>query len=689
MVSVDTMKKLLSQTLPISDLFSNVDSKSKLDTHLQKKFEMIVPEAVELGKVWIWKKKPTPGLVEEMRKGCCISFLESLRRLLSTRQVRYCVENPRPNECVMRTVLDGTFYKTHPFFSKNANALAVILHYEEIEILNLQESPTHKLGIFSWSLANIYPEMRSSFNAVNLLAVANQCDLKEFGVKKILDNFVQDINVLQTEGISVMANGVPKTFKGSLLMVNGDAPALALLGGFEQSISACRPCRRCMTNQEEWKNCFSEVQFTLRDMETHRCHVESVSTSVFQGQDRKYWQQLYGVNGSSPLVKIDGFDVTQCLVQDVKHVLSEGVLEVETRVFLKWCIDNGLFSIADFNEKVALFDLKHLSVDKPSSILESHLDSKLRQSAAQMLCLSYVVPFILRDLIAAEYLEQGTDTYKRLLCHILLLQVTNMCYAFEVSVEDANYLQNLIEIVLLDFRALYPGAIVPAFHSLIHVPNQIIQFGPLRQQSCMLFEEMHKWFISSARNLPSCKDVPWSLCYRYESLKCVELYPAPGAQSMCLLYKGDVISEGSEGNLSDLPKLKQDLLLPYFDVNDPVLMRTTEVTIHGTSYKDGSLVLLSCDPDSLPVFGKITSMYAHNGIVLCLVLSYKTIGFDELLNAYHLQDNVQSELYAIRMKDNVYPYELSIFYSQGLQYVVLFNHSRTEFKLVKTENSNL
>lgn len=85
----------------------------------------------------------------------------------------------------------------------------------------------------------------------------------------------------------------------------------------------------------------------------------------------------------SPLLDIDGLDLSVCLPQDIMHVLFEGVMEVECRLFLRFCIINkNLFSVADLNSKIDTFDFKHLQKDKPSLILDAHLDNELRQSAS-------------------------------------------------------------------------------------------------------------------------------------------------------------------------------------------------------------------------------------------------------------------------------------------------------------------
>ena len=49
-----------------------------------------------------------------------------------------------------------------------------------------------------FTLANIPPEVRSKFEAIQLLAVVKSLDVKEFGFWKILHDFVETMNRLSS-----------------------------------------------------------------------------------------------------------------------------------------------------------------------------------------------------------------------------------------------------------------------------------------------------------------------------------------------------------------------------------------------------------------------------------------------------------------------------------------------------------
>ncbi|XP_011697939.1 PREDICTED: uncharacterized protein LOC105455927 isoform X2 [Wasmannia auropunctata] len=156
-----------------------------MNKFLMDNLNMIPPKAIQLSRTLLWKYKPKLDLIEKKSYGYYLSLLSSLQRLLANEQVRYCVDNPKNNGNVMKSVLDG------------------------------------------------------------------------------------------------------------------DTPASAFLGGFKMSVSADKPCRRCMTNQDRWKRFFTEKAFTLRNMESHLNHLEIIEGPEMLQTTREYWKTNFGVNTRS------------------------------------------------------------------------------------------------------------------------------------------------------------------------------------------------------------------------------------------------------------------------------------------------------------------------------------------------------------------------------------------------------
>ncbi|XP_011872221.1 PREDICTED: uncharacterized protein LOC105564455, partial [Vollenhovia emeryi] len=344
--------------------------------------------------VWNGKKKKSTDTHVDLREvqhdAYIVPFMDNLRNLLMNEEIRSNIDHPLEHEDgIYRTVLDGSYYQANTFFRENKNSLAIILYYDDLGIANPlgSSSKIHKLSMFYWVLANIKPELRSSQNAIQLLAIVKSNYAKESkALEKILKPFIDDIVKLQTEGIDIYINGSKKNYRGSLLFFAGDTPASALIGGFKESVAANHPCRSCMITKGDLKNYFKESDLVLRNKNDHNDHLSAINEPNLTKRAKEFWQKTYGVNNRSPLMEIPHFDITICLPQDCMHILIEGVAEITCRLFLCYCIiEKELFCINDLNEKLVSFHFEHFSKDKPAAIQRSDLaiDKPLRQSAAQ------------------------------------------------------------------------------------------------------------------------------------------------------------------------------------------------------------------------------------------------------------------------------------------------------------------
>lgn len=661
-------------------MFSLISTKTNLDKFLVTCMDMIMPEKIVLGQGWRWRRKPRLKIVRASHRAYTIPFLKCLKRLLLNDQVRACVDNPKQSRDYYRTVLDGEYYRCNPIFSQVVNALAIIFYYDEIEVADPLGSKSHKLGMFYWTLANVYPEFRSTLQANNLLLVANYCHIKKYGIKKVLAEFVADLKVLETEGITISVNNVEKTYKGSIIFAAADTPAAALIGGFKKSVSkTVKPCRRCLTDQDRWRMYFREQYFTLRDMMSHLNHVTAVEDRTVTLGTRRFWSKHYGVNEGSLFMDLAAFDVTKCIPQDIMHVLSEGVIEVEVREFLKFLTENNLISLKTLNQRMKYFDFGHLERDRPSPVLKDHLDNKLRQSSAQMICFAFVLPFLLGDL-KHDNNDIQNGAKERLKCHIWLLQITTMCYAFAIPRSKVSYLAYAIDVFIRSFKKLYPGKLVHKFHFMVHIPSQLHFFGPARQQFCMRFEACHSWFKGLMRVIRNVKNLPWTFAYRHECLRCSELTSGPGARSTAFLYSGHSSKEGDTTKVLDLEFHNIVFeMLPFVNRETCEVMVSPEVIVHGTSFKPGSIILVSCEEDDLPVFALVKHIYVYNNIYLLLYKPLKTLVYDSNLNAYQVAIKQNLTEGILSVENLLLPSSLSFFTFKSLKYIVLFNYFRPEF----------
>ena len=79
----------------------------------------------------------------------------------------------------------------------------------------------HKLHVILFGLGNIPPKHRSTLKAINLVACATHPVVAEHGLDAIVQPFVEDLNKLSSQGITINIDGTQRTFKGALLCILG------------------------------------------------------------------------------------------------------------------------------------------------------------------------------------------------------------------------------------------------------------------------------------------------------------------------------------------------------------------------------------------------------------------------------------------------------------------------------------
>ncbi|KYN28608.1 hypothetical protein ALC57_02000, partial [Trachymyrmex cornetzi] len=119
---------------------------------------------------------------------------------------------PKIHKQIYKIVLDGFFYQNNDLFRRNINSIAITLYYDDLEIVNpLGAKLKNKLAIFYWTLANIYPELRSTLKNVNLLSIVKHIKKIPGEIKEI---FVHDnrkfllFSVLKTDTYDYHGNSI-------------------------------------------------------------------------------------------------------------------------------------------------------------------------------------------------------------------------------------------------------------------------------------------------------------------------------------------------------------------------------------------------------------------------------------------------------------------------------------------------
>lgn len=520
--------------------------------------------------------------------------------------------------------------------------------------------------------------MRSSFEAIQLYAIVSYEKMKEHGVDKVLRSFFKDIKTLEEEGITIDINGADVNFKGTLILCLGDNPAQCSMGGFKQSVSALKPCRSCDVDSESWKESFKEDPSRLRELEEHKRQVAVVTDPSLTKEQRNNWTKEYGVNGAGELLHLKYFDVTKCLPHDPMHVLLEGIVPAAIKQLLrKYILEDQLFSLEQFNDRLRNFNFGYFADNTPALIDKDHLkpEKHVKQTASQVLGLAHTIPLILQEWSNDEYFDP-----EPLKNHIQLLQIMNLTFAYEISPLSVKLLERIIEVYCHRFKALYPNTVVPKFHFLSHIPGHIRRFGPGRGIWCMRFEALHAYFKNLVSIVRNFINLSYTLSYRRQVKQAARL--GMQSKSKGFLYSGDeIVSKGIKA-LSDVKNSEAlRAFVPENEWAECMIEVCSQVKRFGTTYKLRDIIMLECEEDTLPVFGRIIQLVKTDQNILVSYNVLETRYYCDQLNAYCIQENFNNgaQVQVIPLRDLIFPHSIPIYNVQGEYFALLLHHERTEF----------
>lgn len=602
--------------------FEDLLSEHRRLAFYEKHFKMISTKSIVLGH-HLKKSKNVVSRVKD--HGYIIPLRELVAALHNLPEFLYWCQHTHVSQGnLMTDICDGQYVKNNPFFQQNPNALQIVLYNDDIEIVNPLGTHVkkHKITLFYATFANIPPEYRSKLQSIFLVAVAKSKYLKKHGVKKLLKDFIETVNIMSSMGLPVEVNGLNLRVKGAVVMAPADTPAANNLGGFKEGVGfAYKKCRTCLISKNELSRVFRDEYFNLR---THTDYVNKCDllNGDMSKDARKYWSKMWGINKKSCLTELYEFDIIECLVHDPMHVLLEGLLPYELALLLTYCIQiKKYFTLSWINSQIESFPYTSLTdSSKPEIIQRKHIfiETHVKQTSAAMLTLIGILPFIL-----GKKIQKGDSKW---VLFLNLVQITYMCTTHLVSKETVEDLRNLIEKHHTNFRKEYPKASVPPkMHFLIHIVQQILRFGPGKFQWCMRFEAKHAFFKN--KKWKCFKNLAFSMAKYHQKWLCGQMMTSLGTFSENFFYAGDEASKGQEIELVEMNAAQKLCIQETFPHIESVFV-TKQVKIHGCTFKDGCILIESIE-DNIPTFACIRNVLIKDQIKYFLVQKTNIIYFDE------------------------------------------------------------
>ena len=261
----------------------------------------------------------------------------------------------------------------------------------------------------------------------------------------------------------------------------------------------------------------------------------------------------------------------------------------------------------------------------------------LKQKASVILTLTYILP------ITGELFTIVDPYYRNFLaCMKITIAVFSPC-ADETM---AHELEQLMYSYCSEFPKLYPTvSIKPKMHYILHLPRQIIQFGPLQHQNTMQFEAKHGWFKDF--RWKNFTNLPYSLAEKHQLYLAHNMTTTNGCPNSMFIYKDDVVKEGENVTPTEL---HPDVLnaIPEEFHGETLFYQTNCVEIECLEYVSGSALLVSENEEEGPIFGLIHEILCceQDDTKLFVLDIMEMDVYNELFNSYEvcmMRTNVQVE----------------------------------------------
>ncbi|KAB5587887.1 Transposase family Tnp2 protein [Ceratobasidium theobromae] len=371
---------------------------------------------------------------------------------------------------------------------------------------------------------NLHPRIRNRLENVLCVGVIpgpKQCkDLNSFLVP-LLDELLE-----LESGVECPVSPAPDregynfVFRAFVILIFGDIPAVTKML-MMKGHNARRPCRRCMISgvlcQLERNSVYyvpladpnMDATVTYEDLElrTHQGflhqlrEIEAAPTEVA----RKQLAQNYGLNARSIFTHLRSIDLAICAPYDAMHLFFENLVPNMIR---HWTgqfkgLDEGSGNYNLLPQQWT--DIGRLTAQVARTVPSAFVgtladiaqDGYLYKAEAYAFWIQSVAPIVLKDRLPEDYYQ-----------HFLLMRdIIVLCLQLEVSYEELDKLQRMVNEWVADYEMLYyqyKQSRLPAcpltIHALIHLPSYIRQTGPLWASWAFVMERFCGHLLPAVKN---------------------------------------------------------------------------------------------------------------------------------------------------------------------------------------------
>ena len=322
-------------------------------------------------------------------------------------------------------------------------------------------------------------------NAENLLLAGVWQGPVKPPMNVILGRVVDSIQKLEVNGIQFQSPNGVKFIRAKLLLAVFDLPAKAIATNFVQ-YNGCYSCTYCLDkgrNRHTFPPSENHTARSKAGIDNNATEAEARSKAGIDNnatEAERKGHSVYGVKGKSILSRY--INIYTDVPVDYMHAVLEGV----TKRLLSTFLDSKYHSCRFYLGNVANeIDKRMVSIKPPEEFRRSPRSVSTmkhwKASEFRAWLLYYCLP-VLGDLLPPDYVYHLS----------LLVSSMHILLGDAIEITELNKARTSLILFYTLVPQLYSNEMCTAnMHSLIHLPEMVVNWGPLWCYSCFGFESMN------------------------------------------------------------------------------------------------------------------------------------------------------------------------------------------------------
>lgn len=491
--------------------------------------------------------------------------------------------------------------------NKNKNILPVALTYDDFEPGNAlgSHSGQQKLGGVYLQLLFMPQNRLAQLCKILVTGIFYSKHRKLLGNQIMFNKIIDEMNKLYTDGITINYQGVSIKIYFKCMLLLGDNLGINSMTGFVESFTATRYCRICTATSTECKHMIEIKESQLR-----------TTTNYFKDLSKNCIST--GIKERCAFNNLFDFHVVKNTSVDIMHDLFEGVFVYSLAKILTGLIYiDKLFSLETLNARINNFDYGVHSVDKPCPLIKDTQKNnqdkiqskiKIKQSAAEMICLCRYLGLIIGDLVPND--NKYWEVYK------IIRQITGIVTSPVYVSVDLTNLNRLVRLHNEKYISLF-GLLKPKMHFMLHLPKIMLRNGPAIHLWSMPLERQNKQLKDIVVSSSSHRNLPLTIAIKIQLQQCFSHV------NLSLLSKyayGKIDPESSSHIYADSQCTSS---IKFYK----------SLTIYNKMYTPGSIIVIGVADDG-PIFGKIIKIFSSHDKPFFFINKIYNIYFNFHYHAY-------------------------------------------------------